>query len=47
MVEYPDSIFIATGERFRSLIKYFDYGVVSIELELDCCCLESRSVVLQ
>jgi hypothetical protein len=35
VVEYPDPIFIATGERFRSLIKYFDYGVVSVELELD------------
>jgi hypothetical protein len=34
VVVYPDPVSIATGERFQSRIKYFDYGVVSVELEL-------------
>jgi hypothetical protein len=35
VVDYPEPVCVATGEQFRSRIKYFDYGVVSIELELD------------
>jgi hypothetical protein len=34
IVEYINSISISTGEHFRSRIKYFDYGVISVELEL-------------
>ncbi len=34
VVEYPGPISIVTGEQFGSRIKYFDYGVVSVELEL-------------
>jgi hypothetical protein len=34
VVEYCGPISIGTGEQFPSRIKYFDYGVVSVELEL-------------
>ncbi|MES1258146.1 MAG: hypothetical protein ABUS51_06940, partial [Acidobacteriota bacterium] len=37
VVEYPDPSLLDTGEAFRVCIKYFDYGVISIELELDFC----------
>ncbi len=35
VVEYPDPVSIATGEQFQCRIKYFDYGVISVELELN------------
>jgi hypothetical protein len=34
VVDHPDPVCLATGERFQSRIKYFDYGVISVELEL-------------
>src|ERR1700723_544521 len=34
VVDHPDPVCLSTGERFRSRIKYFDYGVISVELEL-------------
>lgn len=34
VIEYPDPVSIATGEQFQCRIKYYDYGVVSVELEL-------------
>ena len=34
VVDYPGPVYIATGEQFQSRVKYFDYGVVSVELEL-------------
>src|SRR5271165_6205014 len=34
VVEFPEPVVIQTGERFDVQIKYFDYGVVSIELKL-------------
>lgn len=34
VVEYPDAVCLSTGERFQCRIKYFDYGVTSVELEL-------------
>ena len=34
-VEYPDPIVIGSGEKFRVRIKYFDYGVISVELEME------------
>jgi hypothetical protein len=34
LVEYPGPVSIATGEAFSTRIKYFDYGVVSVELEM-------------
>ena len=34
VVEYTGSITIAGGDQFESRIKYFDYGVVCVELEL-------------
>ena len=34
MVEYLDPVTLSTGERFLSRVKYFAYGVVSVELEL-------------
>ncbi len=33
--EYAKPVRLETGETFQVSIKYFDYGVVSIELELD------------
>jgi hypothetical protein len=35
VVEYAKPVLIESGETFQVSIKYFDYGVVSIELELD------------
>ena len=34
-IEYPDPVSLETGERFSARIKYFDYGVVSIELQME------------
>ena len=34
VVEYPEPLLIAGGVEFRGAIKYFNYGVISIELEL-------------
>ena len=34
VVEYPQPVIAETGERFEAQIKYFDYGVVSVELRL-------------
>jgi hypothetical protein len=34
VVEYAGSITVSGGDHFESRIKYFDYGVVSVELEL-------------
>src|SRR5271170_3988961 len=34
VVAYLDPACLSTGERFQSRIKYFDYGVISVELEL-------------
>ena len=33
-VEYLDAVSISTGEQLQGLIKYFDYGVVSVELRI-------------
>jgi len=33
-VEYAEPVSLPSGERFESRIKYFDYGVVGIELEI-------------
>jgi hypothetical protein len=33
-VEFPEPVITPTGERFEAQIKYFDYGVVSVELKL-------------
>jgi hypothetical protein len=32
-IEYPEPIAIETGEQFEARIKYFDYGVISVELK--------------
>ncbi len=49
VVEYPDPVLITPGERFATRLRYFSYGVVSIELELpfetgwnELICLSSR-----
>jgi len=34
-VEIPQPIVLETGDQFQVRIKYFDYGVISIELKLD------------
>src|SRR5580693_1404784 len=34
-VEYPDPLKLESGEQFQVRIKYFDYGVVSIELQME------------
>ena len=34
-IEVPEPISLETGEQFSARIKYFDYGVVSIELQLE------------
>jgi hypothetical protein len=34
VVEHPEPVITQTGERFDVQIKYFDYGVVSVELKL-------------
>jgi len=33
VVEYPAPLTLSSGEEFRCRVKYFDYGVVSVELE--------------
>jgi hypothetical protein len=33
VVEYPSPVTLSSGEPFQCRIKYFDYGVVSVELE--------------
>jgi hypothetical protein len=35
VVEYREPMVLDTGETFKVCLKYFDYGVISIELELD------------
>jgi len=35
VIEYPEPITIETGERFEARIKYFDYGVASVELRTE------------
>jgi hypothetical protein len=35
VVEYPGPIQVATGQQLQAQIKYFDYGIISIELELE------------
>ena len=35
VTEYPEPLTIETGEKFQVRIRYFDYGVVSVELELE------------
>src|SRR5579871_4887513 len=34
-IEYPPAISLESGEEFKVRIKYFDYGVVSIELQME------------
>ncbi len=34
VVEYLDPVSITPGEQFETRLKYFDYGVISVELEL-------------
>src|SRR5260370_22995849 len=34
VVEYPEPVTLESGELFQNRIKYFDYGVISVELEL-------------
>ncbi len=34
-IEYPEPIALETGEKFEARIKYFDYGVASVELKLE------------
>jgi hypothetical protein len=38
VVVYLDPVSIASGERFQSQMKFFDYGVASVELELSFEC---------
>ena len=33
VIEYPEPVSLPSGEKFESRIKYFDYGVVCVELE--------------
>ncbi|HYL34497.1 MAG TPA: hypothetical protein VEV17_01145 [Bryobacteraceae bacterium] len=35
VVEYPEPVSVASGQQFQARIKYFDYGVVSVELQLE------------
>lgn len=35
VVEYPEQVSVVAGEQYRTRIKYFDYGVISVELERD------------
>lgn len=35
VIEYADPVVIETGEQFAVRLKYFDYGVISVELELE------------
>jgi len=34
-IEYPDPIALESGEQFEARIKYFDYGVASVELKME------------
>jgi hypothetical protein len=34
VIEYPEPVSLPSGEKFESRIKYFDYGVVCVELEM-------------
>jgi hypothetical protein len=34
VVEYPDAMRLESGQEFKVRIRYFDYGVVSVEMEL-------------
>ncbi len=34
-MEYPGPITVGSGQQLQTRIKYFDYGVVSVELELE------------
>jgi hypothetical protein len=34
-IEYPEPITLDSGERFEARIKYFDYGVASVELKVE------------
>src|SRR5277367_3541278 len=34
-IEYPEAITLESGERFEARIKYFDYGVASVELKVE------------
>jgi hypothetical protein len=34
-IEYPEPIALETGEQFEARIKYFDYGVASVELKME------------
>jgi hypothetical protein len=34
-IEYPEPIALETGEKFEARIKYFDYGVASVELKME------------
>jgi hypothetical protein len=35
VVEYPGAVALETGQQFQARVKYFDYGVVSVELQLE------------
>ncbi len=35
VVEYPEPVTVASGQQFQARIKYFDYGVLSVELRLE------------
>jgi hypothetical protein len=34
VVEYPEPLRLASGTEFRAAVKYFEYGVISVDLEL-------------
>jgi len=34
-IEYPEPIALESGEKFEARIKYFDYGVASVELKME------------
>lgn len=38
VIEPLDSIELETGDRLEARIKYYDYGVTSLEMELPFCC---------
>jgi hypothetical protein len=35
VVEYPEYVSMEGGQQFQARVKYFDYGVISVELELE------------
>jgi len=47
VVELVEPMVLATGERLGVSAKYYDYGVVSIELELPFACSDWDALVLQ